>query len=299
MMRYTISILAASLFAGSMMSAGPLRAEVPVVVADIQPVHSLVAQVMGDLGQPLLLLERGANEHDVQLRPSQLQALTDAALVVWIGPELTPWLDRALTSTSTADRLGLLAVPGTARRAFAPEDADAGHGTDPHAWLDPDNARLWLGAIARALAASDPANAAIYAANAENAETELAALDTELREKLAPVAQKPFVTFHDAYGFFAAHYGLAYAGSLAAGDATLSGAARLAALTDQIAAGGAVCVFPEVQHDSDLIAQLAVGGTARLGAALDPSGSTLPAGAGNYAALMAGLATALAECLGQ
>ena len=59
MMRYTISILAASLFAGSMMSAGPLRAEVPVVVADIQPVQALVALVMGDLGQPLLLLERG------------------------------------------------------------------------------------------------------------------------------------------------------------------------------------------------------------------------------------------------
>ena len=91
----------------------------------------------------------------------------------------------------------------------------------------------------------------------------------------------------------------AFAGSLATGDAALSGAARLAALEDQIAAGGAVCVFPEAQHDPDLIAQLATGGTARLGAALDPSGSTLPPGPGNYAALMAGLATTLAECLGQ
>ena len=296
-MRYTISLLAASLFA-----ALPLRAEVPVVVTDIQPVQALVAQVMGDLGQPLLLLERGANEHDVQLRPSQLRALTDAGLVVWIGPELTPWLERALSATSTAERLGLLAVPGTTLRAFAPEDTEGDdhltHGVDPHAWLDPDNAILWLGAIAGALAAIDPANAAIYAANAASAEAGIATLDASLREKLAPVAQNPFVTFHDAYGFFAAHYRLAYAGALAAGDATLTGAARLAALEDQIAAGGAVCVFPEAQHDSDLIAQLAGLGKARLGAALDPSGSTLPPGPGNYAALMAGLATALAECLG-
>ena len=276
-------------------AALPAAAQVPLVLTDIPPVNALVAQVMGSLGTPVQLLERGADEHDLHLRPSQVRALNAAQLLVWVGPELTPGLESVVQSAPAALRsLALLDDPATRRRSFAD-----GAGTDPHAWLDPDNARLWLGAIARALAASDPANAAIYAANAENAETELAALDTELREKLAPVAQKPFVTFHDAYGFFAVHYGLAYAGSLAAGDATLSGAARLAALTDQIAAGGAVCVFPEAQHDSDLIAQLATGGTARLGAALDPSGSTLAPGPGGYAALMAGLATALAECLGQ
>ena len=298
-MRHTLSVLAASLCA-----ALPLRAEVPVVVTDIQPVQALVAQVMGDLGAPLLLLERGANEHDVQLRPSQLRALSDAGLLVWIGPELTPWLDRALTATSTADRLGLLAVPGTTLREFAPEakealEDDDHHGTDPHAWLDPDNAVLWLGAIEAALASRDPDNAATYAANAARARAGIVTLDAGLRARLLPLAQVPFITFHDAYGYFADHYDLSYAGSLAEGDATLSGAARLAALEDQIAAGGAVCVFPEAQHDPDLIAQLAAGGKARLGAALDPSGSTLPPGPGNYGALMAGIATALADCLGK
>ena len=275
-----------------------------VVVTDIQPVQALVAEVMGDLGAPVLLLEKGANEHDVQLRPSQLRALAEAGLLVWVGPELTPWLERALAASGSAERLELLAVPGTVLRQFAagggPDQEDDLHaGMDPHAWLDPDNARLWLGSIAMALARRDPDNAATYAANAARADAEIAALDAALREKLAPVAARPFVTFHDAYGYFADHYRLAYAGSLAAGDATLSGAARIAALQDQIAAGGAACVFPEAQHDSDLIAQLADGGETRLGAPLDPSGSALEPGPGNYAALLTGLAGALVDCLGR
>ena len=60
--------------------ATPALAEVPSVVTDIPPVHALVAQVMGDLGQPVLLLAKGADEHDFQLRPSQAGAVADAGL---------------------------------------------------------------------------------------------------------------------------------------------------------------------------------------------------------------------------
>ncbi|MBA4323571.1 MAG: zinc ABC transporter substrate-binding protein, partial [Rhodobacter sp.] len=88
-MRYIITLLA---------TATPALAEVPKVVTDIPPVHALVAQVMGDLGAPELLLGRGADEHDFQLKPSQAGAVADSDLVVWIGPELTPWLDNALDS---------------------------------------------------------------------------------------------------------------------------------------------------------------------------------------------------------
>ena len=73
-------------------------AEVPRVVTDIPPVHSIVAMVMGDLGTPELLLGKGADEHDFQLKPSQMTAVTEAGLVVWVGPELTPWLDSALNA---------------------------------------------------------------------------------------------------------------------------------------------------------------------------------------------------------
>lgn len=359
-MRYIISTAFATLAASL-----PAMAEVPRVVTDIHPVHSLVAQVMGDLGQPELLLDRGASEHNFQLRPSQAAGLAEADLVIWIGPELTPWLDRALSGLGEgSETLALLTVPGTETRAFSKDGGHSGHshgaegtaaakdhdhdhghaeeaahdhdhdhdhghdhgheetaaaahddhghghghghdhdhghshdGLDPHAWLDPANAQLWLTAIAAELGRIDPANAATYATNAETAAAAIASLDAELAASLAPLQGKPFVVYHDAYGYFAAHYGLDVFGSVALGDATAPGAARLAQLRDGVAAGTALCLFPEAQHDPALIEQLAEGTGARIGGMLDPNGSTQEPGPGAYAALMRALAQTIVDCV--
>jgi zinc transport system substrate-binding protein len=57
-------------------------------------------------------------------------------------------------------------------------------------------------------------------------------------------------------------------------------------------------VFPEVQHDPAMVEQLVEGTGARIGAPLDPVGSSLDPGAGMYAALLTGMATAIADCAG-
>ena len=98
-MRYIISLLLTSL-------ALPAWAQVPQVVTDIPPVQALTAQVMGTLGTPVLLLEKGADEHDFALRPSQMRDIATADLVVWVGPELTPWLDRALAANLSGQTRG-------------------------------------------------------------------------------------------------------------------------------------------------------------------------------------------------
>jgi zinc transport system substrate-binding protein len=281
-------------------------AEVPRVVTDIPPVHALVAQVMGDLGQPVLLLAKGADEHDFALKPSQMGDIADAGLVVWIGPELTPWLDRALQGSSAA-QLALLDAPGTQTRPYAPgeddeheegEAEDHDHGSiNPHAWLDPGNAAVWLALIAADLARIDPENAATYAANADTARAQLTALDAEVTALLAPVKDKPFVTFHAAYGYFTAHYGMNPAPSLALGDAAAPGAARVAELQAQVAADHITCLFPEAQHDPALLTVLTEGTGATLGGALDPVGSSYDPGPDAYAAILKGIATTLAGCL--
>lgn len=295
-MRYIITLLT---------TASPALAEVPSVVTDIPPVHALVAQVMGDLGQPELLLAKGADEHDFQLRPSQAVAVADAGLVIWVGPELTPWLDSALdTRAEGAAALALLDAEGTVRKAYG--DNHAGeheegqdHGAeDPHAWLDPDNATVWLGLIAAELGRLDPENAAVYEANAAAAEQGLVALDAEIAGLLAPVKGKPMITYHDAFGYFADQYGLDFVGSIALGDASSPGAARLVELRAEIEAGDAVCLFPEVQYDPALLEQLAEGTGVRIGGALDPVGSSLEPGPGAYAALLRGLAQTIADCAG-
>jgi zinc transport system substrate-binding protein len=236
-----------------------------------------------------MLLDKGGDEHDMQLRPSQMRDLAAAQLLVWVGPELTPGLETARRAAPGLQSLALLDDPAT-----LPLDYAAG-GLNPHAWLDPANASAWVSLIADRLAALDPANAATYAANAAQARTRIATLDAALAAKLAPLTQS-FVTYHDAYGYLARHYHLPYAGGLAAGDAAPPGAARLSDLHAQAAKGTIACAFPEAQHDPALITNLAPGTALYTGPALDPVGSTLDPGPQAYDTLMTTLADALMTC---
>jgi zinc transport system substrate-binding protein len=313
-MRYIISLLLTST------AALPALAEVPRVVTDLPAVHALVAQVMGDLGQPQLLLDKGANGHSFQLRPSLATGLQEAGLVVWIGPEMTPWLDRALEGTTDARQLRLLAAEGTYRQDFgapaghdhtdahsdadhteAAAEAEVDHdthshsGLDPHAWLDPANAAHWLGLIAAELSTLDPENAPTYATNADSARAGLATLDAEIAATLAPSHGKPLVVFHDAYGYFAGHYGLTIAAAIAEGDAANPGARHIAEI-EALLHQGPVCLFPEVNHDPKLVRQLAEATGLTPAGALDPEGAQLDPGPGLYADLMRGLAQTIADC---
>lgn len=296
----------AFIFATLLFGASPAYA-VPSVVTDIAPVQSLVAQVMGDLGQPVLLLDQGASAHDFQLRPSQAVSLARADLVIWIGPELTPWLERALSTTASGvPRLGLLASQGTVLRSFVAPAGDAHQdhvvdddnhaGIDPHAWLTPENATLWLPVIAESLAGIDPDHAAQYRANAQAAATSLSALDAALAARLAPATDVPLVMGHDAYGYFADHYGLRVVGSIALGDTTAPGAGRLAELRAMLDAQAVRCVFPEAGHSLRQAMVLTEGTAARLGPALDPTGTASTPGPGLYAAVLVGLTDAILTC---
>lgn len=325
-MRYIITTLLASAATCTMAFA-----EVPRVITDLPAIHSLTAQVMGDLGTPALLIDKGADAHSFQLRPSQAAMLADGDLVVWMGPEMTPWLERALASLAQdTPQLALLAAPETYLRDFdatatddhadhaaedhAPHAQDApaqdhddhaqgehdthDHGSiDPHAWLDPANARVWLGLIADQLATLDPDNAATYARNADLAQSGIDALDAELTAMLAPLKGRPFVASHDAYGYLIDHYGLSLVGTVALGDASSPGAARLATLRDTVTRTNARCLFPEVQHDPAFLTQLAAEADTRIGGALDPAGTSLDPSPDAYGTLMRQLATTLADCL--
>ena len=285
-MRFSMSFLIA------MAIAAPVAAEVPRVVTDFGPTQSLAAQVMGDLGAPVMLLALGADPHDFQMKPSQAQALAGADLVFWVGPELTPALEHALAALGeNARAVALLHLGGGTRRSLE------GGAIDPHAWLDPANAEAWLATIATELARQDPEHAATYTANAAAAQAALQALDAELAARLAPVQGRPFVVFHDALGYFADHYGLQVVGAIELTDAAAPGAAQLAHIRGVVAEGGAICVFPEAGRDPKFIATVTAGSSARIGAAQDIEAITLPPGPGLYPDLLRALAGTLTDCL--
>lgn len=314
-----------SLILATALSAQAAAADVPVVIADIPPVQSLVAQVMGDLGTPVLLVEPGAEAHSFQLRPSQMRALVDARLVFWVGHEMTPWLERALEAQATGKAVALLDAPGTSVRSYEADghaedqdhageedhaheedhaadddghDHDNGHdhtGADPHAWLDPDNALVWLDLIAAELSAADPEHAATYEANRDAAKAGVAAAAADVEASLVPDAA-PIIVGHEAYGYFADRFGVAIAAAVAEGDAADPGAAHLAAVQDAVAAKGVRCIFGEAGHDPRQVERLAEGSGARVGGILDPEGQLMDPGPALYGDLLRALGRTIGAC---
>lgn len=291
----------------------------PRAAADIAPVHSILAGVMEGAGTPALTAPPGVSPHGFSLRPSQAAAIEGAALAVTIGPAIAPWFLTAVEGLAPGAQVLILGEDGIATPAeLAAEQGahglehagrdDEGHGDeghgggghgghDPHLWLDPAVVATWPGPIAEALAALDPANGALYRANAARLTGELDALTVELAARLAPLRGKPWVAFHDAWSRLETRFDLPKAGVASLSDATAPGPARIAALRGLIARSGAVCVFAEPQLPERMLAPLVEGTGARLGR-LDPLGAGLQPGPALYFQLMRDVAAGFESCLG-
>lgn len=310
--RFLSAALAIPFFA---LGAGPAEAEPPKVVASILPLQSLAAQVMEGVGAPALLLDGSSSPHSYQLRPSEARALQEADLVLWVGPPLESFLTGALESLSSPERqLELIELPGldlhdgledgeeAAEQGGGHEDGhqhgDHHHaeGTDAHIWLSPENASVMLRGIAARLQALDPENAARYQSNLERALAGIVDLDRDLRATLAPVAGKPFIVFHDGYGYYVRHYGLEQVGAVTLSPDRAPGAGKLAELRALVEERGVACLFAEPQFSPAVLESLSRDSGARL-AVLDPLGVGLEPGASAYPALLRGLAESLSACL--
>jgi zinc transport system substrate-binding protein len=306
-------------------------AAAPSVATDIAPVHSLVARVMQGVGEPALILPPGASPHNHAMRPSEAAALERADVVFWISDTLTPWFASAAEALApSATRVELKDLPGVTVLPFREggafdahahgdeedhahdhdhdhgHDHDNDHGDDhahdhgagdDHLWLDPENARVWLSAIAAALSEADPANASAYFENAAAARADLDALSAEIGATLAPVEGRGFVVFHDAYQYFENRFGVTAAGSITIGDASQPSAARIAEIRERVSDIGAACVFAEPQFDPRLVETVIEGTSARAGM-LDPIGAEIAPGPELYPMLLRNMAASLADCLG-
>ncbi|GGG62917.1 zinc transporter [Salipiger pallidus] len=313
----------------ALLLATPSIAEVPRTVADIAPVQSLVAAVMGKLGSPELLIPQGASPHDHAMSPSEARNLQDADLVFWIGPNLAPGLEDKINTIAEGAQqvtLGELDVtsmlPMRKDVIFATQSDDQhdhddhddhdhaeahsdghGHGhdhehhgtEDPHVWLSPENAIAWLQPIADALTEADPENADTYSQNAEQARADIEDAVANANDSLKVAHGQHYVVFHDAYQYFETTFGLEVLGALRLSDASAPSPAQLDALRDRIEDAEIACAFAEPQFDPRLL-ETVTEGTGLPVAELDPLGTKLELGAGLYPALVTDLAQRIATC---
>lgn len=176
------------------------------------------------------------------------------------------------------------------------DDHSDDHIDDPHAWLDPQVAMVWVDQIAQALSDADPDNAMTYRANAARSVAELTALEADI-SALLDIAPQPFLVPHDAYQYFGVRFGHPATAAIALNDAAAPTPDDITALQSMVAELNVTCVLsdPQARREwSDLVRE----GTPTRTAVVDPMGGNIPTGPDHYRDTMLGLARAYADCLG-
>jgi ABC-type Zn uptake system ZnuABC Zn-binding protein ZnuA len=280
----------AALAAGCDSSGGDPDAEV-TAVATTTHVADLVRNVGGERVDVRQFLTPGADPHAYEPRPSDAQAVADAAVVFESGGDLDDWLGGVIDNAGgDAEIVTLLEQVLPA----AEEDAD------PHWWQDPRNAIAAVDVIASALAEADPDGAEAYRLGARRYTERLERLDEEIARcmEAVPAADRKLVTTHDSYRYFAERYDVEIVGALIPSRSSQAqpSAGETARLIEQIEAEEIETIFPESALDPELEEAVAdetgaVVGDALWADSLGPEGS----GAETYVEAMAADAEALAE----
>ncbi len=252
------------------------------MVATTTQLGDFARAVGGDDARVVQVLRPNSDPHGYEPRPKDVVEVATAQVVLESGDGLDPWIDDVVKqSGSDATRLDLgAAVPERlAGEGSGPEASRY----DPHWWHDPRNAEAAVAAIRDALVRARPAAAVRYRVNAAAYLLRLRALDAGIAACIGrvPVAQRKLVTDHDAFGYFAARYGIEVVGAVIPSRTTEAqpSARSISELTRLIRAEGVKAVFPESSLNAKLARAVAqqTGATATstlYGDTLGPPGSS-------------------------
>ncbi|WP_022983130.1 metal ABC transporter solute-binding protein, Zn/Mn family [Ideonella sp. B508-1] len=237
--------------------AGPLR-----VVASFSILADMVQQVAGPLADIYTLVVRGGDAHVFEPRPADAQKLAQADLVVLNGLHLEGWMDRLVQASGFKGRL-LVASEGITPRLLD------GH-PDPHAWQSLRLAETYVRNIQGALKAALPRQAARIDQQGSRYLADIRALDGWVRTQIAtlPPAQRRAVTTHDAFGYFAAEYGVTWLAPQGWTTAEEVSAKDVARVVRELRAQRVRALFLESAGDPRLMQQIAREAGVRIGGEL-------------------------------
>ena len=198
------ALLAAACFAGPASALDKVK-----VVASFSIMGDFVKNIGGAHVDVTSLVGPNGDPHVFEPSPADARLIADAKIVVVNGLGLEGWLNR-LIAVSNKQALIVVATQGVTPRGR--EDDRTRH--DPHAWQSVANAKIYAANIRDGLIAADPANKADYESNYSAYLSKLTALDQEIRDTVMtiPPDRRRVLTNHDAFGYFADVYGIAFVG---------------------------------------------------------------------------------------
>ena len=302
-----------------------VKAEIKVVTT-IQPLHSLISNVMGKKGKLDLILEGTASPHSFTLKPSHARMIENADIVFWIDKDLESFLEKPLKSIpKKAKIVHLMDLSSLEIHKFREKNIYGGHDDhddhdkhghkkdkhdkhddhdkhghahahgefDVHIWLDPNNAKVIVKEVANQLATLDSKNSDFYKENAEKTLNKLDNLINKIDKSINKKAS--FVTFHDAYQYFEKRFGIEALGALTINTDIQPGAKQIEEIEHLVEDKNIKCIFSEPQFNPKLINMIAKSTGAKTGI-LDPLGSSYKPGQDLYFNLINDLYQNINKC---
>ena len=234
--------------ASTAMAAEPPRRT--KVVASFSILADLARNVGGDAVDVSALVGPNADAHVFEPRPVDARRLAEADLVLINGLGFEGWIERLVRASGYRGPVVVVSQGITPLRA--------GRGLDPHAWQDLANTRRYVLNLRDALVRLRPAQAGYFESNAAAYLDRLASLDARVRRAFEAVApeRRRVITSHEAFGYFAAAYGLSFLSAQGSNTDAEASAADVARLIDQIRRQRATAVFVENISDARLIERI-------------------------------------------
>ncbi|MES3006560.1 MAG: zinc ABC transporter substrate-binding protein [Pseudomonadota bacterium] len=271
------------------------------VLTTIKPLQLIAAELMDGIAEPELLIPANVSPHHFTLRPSDVRKVTDARLVLWVGPQmetyLTDFLGELDSSTTVVEFATLDGIT-----LYAPASAEVGHEEDgrydPHVWLDTRNARLLGERMAQALIALDPAHQARYQANLSRFTDSMGALEMTMAEAVEPMKDGRYAVYHDGLQYFEKQFGLEHQFVLVPDHEIQPGIRHILDIRSRLDELRPTCLLDDVDSN-DSTTETVFADYPINKVRIDTLGAAITSGPGAYAQLIGNLAQAINTCLGQ
>ena len=191
------------------------------LTVSILPLAYFAERIGGDWVSVNVMVGPGEEPHTYEPTPEQMKAISEAAVFFSIGVEYEDvWLPRLaetnpnmaiIDASNGIERIPVpTAVAEVGQQTNAAESANDDHAgeLDPHVWLSPENGKIIAKNILNGLIGIDPGHETAFRSNYEALIADIDALDAQIRETLAGDANRTFMVFHPAWGYFAQQYNL-------------------------------------------------------------------------------------------
>ncbi len=261
-----VMLLRCIMLAAAVFLAPAAQAQVKAV-ASFSILGDIVKNVGGDRVAVTTLVGPDGDAHVFQPTPGDARALAEAKIVFLNGLGFEGWMERLAQSAGYKGEV-VVASQGIQPQKMAEGDDRKGHShgakdkkgaaLDPHAWQDPRNVQRYVENITAALIKADPAGEAQYKSNATAYTQQLVALDAWVKGELAqvPKEKRKVITSHDAFGYFASAYGVAFLASVGISTDAEPSAKQVAGLIRQIRKEKTTALFVENITNPKLIEQI-------------------------------------------